>query len=1070
MPNVDLLLITALDEERDYVLSAKRLKFESARQVSGHTAYPFRIERHDTEALRGVLVSCGAMGVTDAALMSEWGCRELSPSVIAILGIAGNLSSDLQIGDVVIAESADQYDHAGKVIDTDDGSFTWRAGGAGFNATQSITKGLRNLSKRYSGLVDQWSAEYSAVLNEIAKNAGPASALANRPPRIEVGPIASGSNVVASSRFKALLLRRNRKFLAVDMESAGMLKAVEALRPGGPKTIVIRSITDLADSGKELVDQLKGGALRRWGTVHTANLLALLLSNTDVVFPSSHAGGSADLLREQHDAVLDSFPMGRQPISNGSVTPEWSRLLVRIIAPGESEMGNTPVETIADLVTREERPLWIVGESGTGKTTLVSCLYLLLRDRHDADVNATLPLFVDVSQLTYKSDAARRDALTSRLNALSPIINERGERPCVILIDGLSDSSAPVRDPLLDVLSSLEVKNLRYVYSVTSTPADNQSEIPRSNSFTATRTVSLQSIPNSDADALIDAFAQSLAQSSTHASEIKAELARLGVTRVDLRTLAAIDAKRKSGIAGKPLSLGQTLFEFAARHASLPFDENLTAKAARQWYARAVDGRSDEIDRDDSVWKIIGNHAEIRDYLVAYALVEDFFQLPPKGRRKKIPPSVSRIYSHNVTRHARDIIRGRVDGEAKVMASAQYLLEKGDVKSRTNACYFLGRLQDSAYKKQAIGILRRAIQAYEARHEELDVLRLLRTTWVSLIFLQDPSASREYIAQLTKHRAWDELNRAFHLEYYGDLRLLPGVDPAHEDTLGSFPRNLARLRKRLSGDASSRRDSAYELDLYTLFSLALHRHAKGKLESNVREELLEHLDGVSVQDLESPDLRHFLRLCERDLGRTEFRPGAIVEDVLRLKDQPREGWRKRGLKHSDHVESVADHTMGAYLLGRLLLPDRGTSPGYDKRQVLDMVLIHDLAEAWTGDIVSPEKTDSHRDKENEWFEYLGLAGTYDGFADCSTIYSQWRAYDAKAEVNAQIAHEVQDLDMLVQLYRYTDRQDAPKPLLDEFEDWKEKIKAGINTKEGREICKTITEWFGLPARLKRGGS
>jgi putative hydrolase of HD superfamily len=65
-----------------------------------------------------------------------------------------------------------------------------------------------------------------------------------------------------------------------------------------------------------------------------------------------------------------------------------------------------------------------------------------------------------------------------------------------------------------------------------------------------------------------------------------------------------------------------------------------------------------------------------------------------------------------------------------------------------------------------------------------------------------------------------------------------------------------------------------------------------------------------------------------------------------LKSTPRTGWLDRGIPAIE-TESVADHTFRTALLAWIVAID---DPGLDVNRVLALALIHDLAEAVTGDL------------------------------------------------------------------------------------------------------------------------
>ena len=74
-----------------------------------------------------------------------------------------------------------------------------------------------------------------------------------------------------------------------------------------------------------------------------------------------------------------------------------------------------------------------------------------------------------------------------------------------------------------------------------------------------------------------------------------------------------------------------------------------------------------------------------------------------------------------------------------------------------------------------------------------------------------------------------------------------------------------------------------------------------------------------------------------------------------LKRVPRTGWVDRGIPH-EHVESVADHSWGVAMMA-LVLSLSGSNAGLDNGRVLQLALVHDLAEAITGDDPPYERED-----------------------------------------------------------------------------------------------------------------
>jgi 5'-deoxynucleotidase YfbR-like HD superfamily hydrolase len=141
---------------------------------------------------------------------------------------------------------------------------------------------------------------------------------------------------------------------------------------------------------------------------------------------------------------------------------------------------------------------------------------------------------------------------------------------------------------------------------------------------------------------------------------------------------------------------------------------------------------------------------------------------------------------------------------------------------------------------------------------------------------------------------------------------------------------------------------------------------------------------------------------------------------------------------------------GAYLIGRFYLQQTldESHEGYeeyDKSTILDMLLIHDWGEAFTGDIVN--KTEQQQDDERDWLEYISLLGTYEGLAPLIDIQKLYSEFEGKS-INACIAHDIDKIENLLQLYIYHRDKNNRIP---DFKKWKQGLFKKLDTSIGRDI-------------------
>ena len=79
-------------------------------------------------------------------------------------------------------------------------------------------------------------------------------------------------------------------------------------------------------------------------------------------------------------------------------------------------------------------------------------------------------------------------------------------------------------------------------------------------------------------------------------------------------------------------------------------------------------------------------------------------------------------------------------------------------------------------------------------------------------------------------------------------------------------------------------------------------------------------------------------------------PLEFIRAAERLKEVPRTGWLDRGIP-VEETESVADHAFGVALLAWPLAPE-----DLDRARVVELGLLHDLAESSVGDITPYDRT------------------------------------------------------------------------------------------------------------------
>lgn len=169
------------------------------------------------------------MGPIASAHAAEAIIRHFRPRVLIMTGICGGFSDQVSLGDIVVAERSWDW-QSGK----------WSDEGVLLPAPEQRMGSAELIA--HSRTIPQ---DFVKIMHERYAE--------NRPdycPKIVVGPMVTGSSVVASNDIQKAFRNQHRKMVAVDMECFGVYYA--AAVSAGPRTEVlcVKSVSDLADREK----------------------------------------------------------------------------------------------------------------------------------------------------------------------------------------------------------------------------------------------------------------------------------------------------------------------------------------------------------------------------------------------------------------------------------------------------------------------------------------------------------------------------------------------------------------------------------------------------------------------------------------------------------------------------------------------------------------------------------------------------------------------------------------------------------------------------------------------------
>lgn len=172
----------------------------------------------------------------------------------------------------------------------------------------------------------------------------------------------------------------------------------------------------------------------------------------------------------------------------------------------------------------------------------------------------------------------------------------------------------------------------------------------------------------------------------------------------------------------------------------------------------------------------------------------------------------------------------------------------------------------------------------------------------------------------------------------------------------------------------------------------------------------------------------------------------------RLKTTPREGWRRFSI---DNGESIADHMYRMSII--TMMAPASLSSRLNIPRCTKMALVHDMAESLVGDITPVDgvnKMEKNR-RESETMSFITkqmLGSIGDGGKEGESIRAIWQEYEDNMTLEAKFVHDVDKLELILQMVEYEKRHDG-KIDLGEFV-W---VSKNIVTFEVKKWCAEVLQ-------------
>lgn len=435
------------------------------------------------------------------------------------------------------------------------------------------------------------------------------------------------------------------------------------------------------------------------------------------------------------------------------------------------------------------------------------------------------------------------------------------------------------------------------------------------------------------------------------------------------------------------------------------------------------DFQMERVNFNDPQWSLIHNHQTFVDFLISYYLINEL------EKCDNVEDFNCDLFKIMLTSSTDIFVGALLEGNYYLQEKIyNIILTKYDTfetVQKSSAIFWLAKVSYKNLVSNVVTFLKAKFDELkpivkkrdDTSQDNYDNQFVFRAISVALIVFEQTSVLDDYLCLLIINGSANAINRGAIIEYYGDGYQMAANDAFYLDTDASVgSRAIKALGWKINKALLPGSKRYVELDMLTLATL-LQMRMQAYKKSQTQEltawikEICQFIKKYRSrpQNIKSEKIEFYFSSVYDDfnlfLGTDNFDISQNIYNTLRnLKDTKRRQWAN---KQINDPESVSEHTYSAWMLAMLFLPEELNHEGYSKREVLDMLLIHDMAEAKLGDQVLDLNEPSKELKEqNNIMRKLMVKGTYPNIANLTYYYNVWTGYYNGININAKIARDI----------------------------------------------------------------
>ena len=738
-------------------------------------------------------------------------------------------------------------------------------------------------------------------------------------------------------------------------------------------------------------------------------------------------------------------------------------------------------EEILSLIgsCRDKFVLSISGLQGTGKSTFLSLLYYKMRQ--NVEKTNLFPILIDLHCLEKYSKKIANKILNEHLMKVDNLIKKYSYMKFFLMVDGADEyyrRTSALEDILYNYVNSYnKIGNFAFCIGSAEKLPDEMKKSGKLQiiSRKATYKIEAHRIKKSD-DEKISYIIRRLCAvygfkvDETAIQVIKKAINVYTINKIDYRTLLIVLRIFDTiPINNRDFQLGNYFHEYYLME--MDGDEKELIKHARAAYEYTVLKKKD-ILRNLKHAKIIYNNGITRDFLLAYYFM---YLIRNDLPEKDGVLNSNFVFTASANKFIKDLLLNKYNKEQSfIVRKLIEAYQKSDMSMKSQIGYILGRIKDSNAKSNARSFLN---ERWNELYEKLfknnilnsqnqgikSELVLFRTISVSLIWLDYYKNQENFLKCLVLNEKLNQINRAFHLEYYEDKAYINGESPTYvDDDRISVDKTMQHLINNINKGFSKNGqfNKSIYLDIITLFSIYQYRMGNQEIKEKYEKVLLVIAEKIlKSSKIQSKTVINYVTTIKELLSENPYK--MLVNEIYQVKDVKREGWIRRKIYMP---ESIADHMYGCYMLGIFFLPntiehcidyeivDKDNYKLYSKDKILQMLLLHDLAEVKIGDIVTQEKEQKDSEKESKRFDYYEFLCSFPKIYGLGNRKVLWDEFVEKSTINAKIANDIDKIEPVIQAYHYRNKEE-----MIDIDEWIDYARQKIHTSLGKQLLDLVID-------------